>query len=281
MSKIFLTILFTVSVCISNNLDSEHTLLDTLEQRIREDYHLCTGHSTSTPLAVILEWKNSVDSIVHSDSFPEIKMRFLSDTDLNPKDIRPCEVVNWHQREIENTLTTEGKIEAIRKKKETAERDSLTVMEELAALEQSPIDFYDIPGRISRKSFEWLISRIPHSSIENRGLFYRVDSIPIGEGYFRGTFYFDRNGVLNKYELESYHFPADSVNTRVRHKAEILTEHFISKTEQSPSIYRVAFLEIKQCEPSLYRCWEDYSLPVSVKLGVRNHKYFAKTVVRY
>ncbi len=274
-------VFFVILLFITFGIALEPAFFDSLEQRMRDDYHLCTENSKDTSLKTIIQWKHSTDSIIDSESYDTIFSHFIKATGLDPAEIRPCEPIVWYQREIDQMKDTEKIMNEIRKEKSAAKRDSLAVMEELSGLETSPVDFKGIPANTSRRSFMWLITRTPHASLEDRGLFFQVDSIAIGEGYFRGTFYFNRNGQYNMYKLESYHLPADSVNTKVRTDAALLSAYFEEKIGRAPETHNVGFLEIKQDNPSPYRSWPDVTPGVTVKLATHNHNYYAKCVIDY
>jgi len=104
--------------------------------------------------------------------------------------------------------------------------------------------------------------------------------VPVGERSLPGQFHFDKNGKLDRYELEGPSFPIDSLYISVWPLAEYLASFFRNAVGSLPlRVNRLDRQDILEGKLSLCKVWSDPKWSVAVGLSVLNYRYYAKAVV--
>lgn len=259
------------------NIDT--TFIRNLEKEYRNNYRNCTGDTTNQPLAKILLWKQSFDSITRSQKFGALEKQYSDENHLEKTKPSPCEIVLWSKnkdqkkREIDSLAVESNKIEKQWK------IDSLTIAREIGNSRKTTCDYANIPFGISKKSLITLAERAGVRQLKDDGdcLYFSNHNDSI---FSTIAFYFDTNDVYKKYAIESSSLPLDSLDTFIRGYAEKLATFFQKKIgNKAPQTNYIGRFDIVENSLSIYKQWKLDTITVYIGLATFNNRFYAKAIV--
>jgi len=269
-------ILLHGSLClVSANND---LLFDEIEERIRDDYRICTGDSTNPPLANILAWQKQINHVISSPSYKGLVKRYLALTGLSPKDIRPCQVIRWAQQQKRMNAQIVKSLTQQQRLREIAKSDSLTVMKELSSSIATPLDFMAIPFGLSPFSVAWIVKKNKANLTTPTENVLQADSIVIKGIPFTASFIFDSLNRYYRYELQSQSGPADSLNNVIRLHADTLAAYFEDILGPPTHINRIGLFDIRPGNITLQKIWYTDMVDVVIGFGTKNYVYYAHAI---
>ncbi|MBD3347512.1 MAG: hypothetical protein GF401_20845 [Chitinivibrionales bacterium] len=252
-----------------------------LENKYRTEYNKCTGDNRDVNLSIILMWKKQMNHWIKSVEYPVLRNAYRDSTGDTTTNILPCMVYHW-RRALEKQRKEKEAVrvrDSIRRENEIAE--SLMVARELKHNPLSPYDITGIPFGINRNAFIHLFKKYYSNEIVDAPDCILVNDFTWGKKQLPTTFYFDNNNNYHRYEIETMHFPADSLDTVVRRDALYIADLMAEKLAPPQTVYRVGLFDIKKDHSAPYREWSDSTHRMVIYLATQMYLYNAKTVVEY
>jgi hypothetical protein len=247
---------------------------DTLLATYQKEYVECTGDQGPQSVKYLVAWKERLDEWIKSKDFAEQLADFKKCVDSSGA-ITPCKLRDWAARhKTEQDAREHAVVNYV-----LENNDSIEAIESLGRNPASAFDFPGIPFGVSRNIFSYLFKRGHTGGLEAKDAFFYVTDMPWGAGAYLTAFYFNKNDMFYKYEIETPGLPADSLNIAVRPAASILASLFEKKLGPAGREYHVGYFDIKSKELSPLKKWDDAEHVALIGLSVLKYRYYAKVVV--
>lgn len=276
--RFFIIFLSATFSTIFSQENSGSLFFSELEKNILKEYQLCTGDSLPTRKA-LLKWKSDINFLTESQDYPAIVKKYADETGMDPLDVRPCQIINWSIQRLREKNEAAVLLEQSKRQILSKRVDSLYLHQELSKNPAKSYQFRNIPFGITKKGFMFLADQFRNLTDEGNSVI--VDSILLGSLVLKGAFHFDRNGLLNQYELESANAPLDSLDPWVRPQADsmaiVMQRKIGSDADHS---YRVGRFDITQGRLAILKLWNLPEATVYAGLATSNYRYYAKLIVK-
>jgi hypothetical protein len=247
---------------------------DTLQATYQKEYVECTGDQGPQSIKYLVAWKDRLAEWTKSKDFAEQLADFKKCVDPSGA-ITPCKLRDWAARhKAEQDAKEHAVVNYV-----LENNDSIEAIESLGRNPASAFDFPGIPFGVSRNIFSYLFKRGHTGRLEAKDAFFYVTDMPWGAGAYLTAFYFNKNDVFYKYEIETPGRPGDSLNTAVRPAASELISLFEQKLGPAGREYRVGYFDIKSKELSPLKKWDDADHVALIGLSAFKYRYYAKVVV--
>lgn len=275
---LFLLLIYKNSFCKENT--SEKNILDNMELSIRNRYKACTRDSSFRSLNSLLSWKYSIDSLTGLPEYPNMLKKYQEETGVNPNNITPCDIKDWHERNIKEKAETDSVIQKhVELTKQKKEKMAL-IQKSISDHKRSSLDFLEIPFGITKNTFHFLVKQTNLVISQETESYAALDSIFLGNYSYSCAFHFNADNNYYKYELESESFPLDSLDKRIRLMADNLIFYFRQKTGKPPDhSYRVGRFDIVSGRLSALAMWRIDDTFVYIGLASHKYNYYAKAIV--
>lgn len=268
-------LIFFISLAFSQTLQYEEqdTFFNELELQIIEDFKKCTNDTTVPELKYLLEWKDRIHLQTKTKEYQEILKEYMAVTGILDN-IMPCQVLAWHKSRINFLDHHESK--AAKQVIGNSDRivDSIGYLNEKLRNPSSKFDFEEIPFGFSKKYF----LKKYNEKFGNSPVAY--DTIFITEHYlYKDTpfilrFYFDENQRFYAYDIESYSYSGNDLNSKVRVASDLIKEKMIKNIGKPNVLNRIGFFDIKTNKPTLYAKWYQKSIKANLYFAIRDERYF-------
>lgn len=277
----FITILFLIlpGIYASENAEQDSFFL-TREKELIEQYRLCTGDTATTAVDSLLRWKNSINLRTEMPEYKEILREFIQTTGII-KDILPCQVLNWHLARLHYLKSHEDSLQHLLLMKSDYTVDSFRVSNELKQNPASKFDFSNMPFGLSKKVFGHLLHQKFAYPVVDIKRYLLIEHFPLADNPFLVKFYFNRYTRYYQYDIESYRFSGDSLNTVVRMQAALLKDYLAQRIGPPDRVYRIGYFDIKSGIITPYAKWERDDFTVIIGLSIQNNRYFTRATVTY
>ncbi len=276
--RFFIIFLSAIFSTIFSEDDSDSLFFSELEKKLLQEYRLCTGDSLPSRKA-LLKWKADINALIESQEYSELVKSYANETGLDPLDVLPCQIRNWHIQKLREKKETAELLEQSKKEIIRKRADSLYLHQELSKKPARSYQFGNIPLGITKKGFMLLANQFRNLNDEGNSVI--LDSILFGSLVLKGAFHFDRNGLLDQYELESETVPLDSLDSRARPQADsmaVIMQRKIGRTADHS--YRVGRFDITQGRLAVLKLWTFPEATVYTGLATSNYRYYAKLIVK-
>ena len=274
----FIIFLNAIFFSFSSQEGSDSLFFSELEKKILQEYQLCNGDSLPSRKA-LLKWKSEINFLIESQDYPALVKKYADETGIDPLNARPCEILNWSNQQLRRKNEDAAFLEQSKKDILKRRADSLYALQELMRNPEKPYQFEKIPFGITKKGF--LILAGSYRNLSDEGNLVIVDSILIGSLVLTGAFHFDRNGLLNQYELESASAPLDSLDPWVRPQADSMAAFMQRKIGSAADhSFRVGRFDITKGRLAILKLWNLPEASVYAGLATSNYRYYAKLIVR-
>jgi hypothetical protein len=262
------------SWCFAAEQATETLFFDTLETAFRKQYVECTGDSLRVDIKYIFAWKEQLDEWAKSKECADLRADYKKNVDSaavpSPCKLRAWALVNKSRQDSREHGVVNGIL---------ASDDSIEVEEALKAHPAGAFDFPGIPFGVSRNIFSYLFKKKYSYGLLAKDAFLYVENMPWEGANYLTAFYFDKNDMFYKYEIETPGLPADSLNTVVRPTALHLASVFEQKLGAPRREYRVGYFDIKSKELSPLIKWDAADYSAIIGLSVFKYRYYAKAIV--
>lgn len=240
-----------------------------LEGELRSDYFSCTGDTAQLPVGELVAWKHWTDSLIGLPNYKKTAKEYQNKTGRSPVKDGACVVVLW-KRQTDSLKAIDS----------AAAKEKANLLAEVHSLPKLPCAIGNIPFGITQLSFVQLAGKARFGMLSYEGVTMVCQKVPVGERSLPGRFHFDKNGKLDRYELEGPSFPIDSLYTSVWPLAEYLASFFWNAIGSPPlRVNRVNQQDIVEGKLSLCKVWSAPAWSVAVGLSVLKYRYYAKVVV--
>jgi hypothetical protein len=271
-------ILFFSQIIFALQLDT--TFINSMEKKLRLSYKKCTGDMRiAVPLKVIINWKQTIDSIIQSKEYSGITAQFEKETRISPSKAEPCEIIEWYRMNMHLKTETENEITLQKKKRDKENADSLAMLKDFNSQKTSAADYKNIPFGIARKN---LIKKLHYLNmiIASTDKKWIVCSIT-GDDFLRNiAFHLSENNFYCKYEIESVTCSIDSLDTYLRPHAEHFAASFEDRLHKKPdATYRIGKFEILEGSLSVYKAWILDRHSIFIGYSVFDNRYYVKIIV--
>ncbi len=276
-------ILFIISLFTPQSLHagkSDDTIFfKFIEQKIRLDYQTCTGDYSPIPLSKLIQWKNSIDSVVARNDYPGILQSFFEDSSNSNSRSLPCEIVAWYQNKMfdKHSKDSLAKVAAKAAIKKTS--DSLMLANKLSIVKRTPVDIMDIPFGVSHRIVVTLLTNRGITDIvDHKSILYYTDSS--SQTFFIRAFFFNESGTYYKYETETRTVRPDSLDMVLRPLLLNMEALYRELTSSEPSkTYYIGFNDITHGKLSISKTWNIKGIKIITGLSIHNNLFYAKSIV--
>ncbi|MBD3322383.1 MAG: hypothetical protein GF350_14880 [Chitinivibrionales bacterium] len=277
--RFFLYLLIVTCALRAVDRSEEEQFVTEIEEQYRSEYSLCTGDNRDVNLEIILMWKKQMNTWIESVEYGSILRHYRDSTGDTSQTVIPCTVYHWLRKREEHKRKAEEAVirDSLRREKEIAE--SLAVVRDLQKNPSSPFDLIGIPFGVDKKTFVYIFARKYDYSIVEAPDCILVNDFAWESKSFPTTFCFDKNGRYVRLEIESMHYPADSLDTAVRRDAHFMETMLSHKIGQPDHIHRVGLFDIKEDRPEQYREWGTGPYTACIYLATKLYLYNAVTVI--
>lgn len=260
----------------------QYETLDTffidLKNRIIEEYRFCTEDTLTTGLDSILRWKQSINLLTEMKDYADIRREFVYHTGITTEAL-PCEMLRWHLDRLRYLRGKEDSVRCALLDQSDAQVDSIRLYKELHDNLASSFDFPGIPFGITKKVFEYLFNKQFSYPLNNKGAFMMIEHLPIQGVPFIVKFYFTNKSVFNKYEIESYSFPGDQLNSTLRNQASLLKTIVEQNIGPPDRLYRVGYFDIKSDVLTPYVAWNKNTHHVVIGFSIEKNRFLVRQIV--
>ncbi len=276
-------VLFILCLCMQQLLHadkSDDTLFfKFIEQKIRLDYQTCTGDHSPVPLNKLIQWKNSINSVVTRNDYPQILRSFSEDSSNRNSRSLPCDVAAWYQNQMYDKHTKDSLANIAAKAAVKKTSDSLLLAKELSEVKRTPVDIMDIPFGISHRSVITLLTNRGITDIvDQRSFLYYTDSN--SQTFFIRAFFFNDSGTYYKYETETRTVRPDSLDMVLRPL--LLTMEALYReltSSKSSKTFYIGFNDITHGKLSISKTWTTKGIKIYTGLSMHNNLFYAKSIV--
>lgn len=249
-----------------------------LEKEILKEYQFCKGDSTIPSRKALIRWKSDINFLTESNNYSELLRNYVKETSMDPTLVRPCEILNWVNLQKSNSNETDKLLIQSRKSILSKRDDSLFIVDEFKRNPLKPYHFDGIPLGVTKRGL-MLLSEAKNIRLTEKGDHFIADSIKIGSQFVTCAFYFDKNGLFHKYELESSTGSLDSLDSFIRPLADSLGAFMQNKIGNPDHCYRIGRFDITKNKLSVYKSWNFQDAMVYLGLAVYDYRYYAKLIV--
>lgn len=268
-NKLLPILLFLITAHTASAGKPDSVSGDKFEGVLRADYFTCTGDTAQRPVSELVAWKHRIDSLIGLPGFNRTAKEYQRKTGRSPVKDGPCAVALWKRR-----------TDSLRAVDSAAAKEKADLLTEVNSLPKLPCALAGIPFGITRQSFVMLAGKAHLGMLSDQGETMLCQKVPVGERFLPGQFHFDKDGKLDKYELEGPSFPVDSLYAAVWPLAEQLALFFRNALGTPPlRVNRVDRQDIVEGKLSICNVWSDPKWSVSIGLSVQKFRYYAKAVV--
>ena len=260
--------------------DEVNKFFDTLEYKLREDYRICSGDSSTRTISQLLIWKRRIDAFTESDSFKTIAQAFYKETGLSAFEVNPCKILLWKNNNQKEMIRVDQLFSDDLVARQKKIQDSLHIATVLQNASISTLDFAGIPFGITKNSFIRFVNFKLNAPFKDEESIIQFKQVSIEGIIVNAAFHFDKNGYYRMYEFESEGGPLDSLDSKVRLESEELAAFIEFKSGSPPShIFRIGRFDITQGRLAIERSWNLQSVSAFAGLATFRYHYYAKAVV--
>lgn len=276
----FLIIFFITSQLFSQSIkyEEQDIFFTEMIKNLQNSYIECTGDTNIPEIKYLLEWKNRIHLQTETKEYKEILKEYIIITGIL-EDILPCHVLNWHKSRIRFLQDNEESAKKKLLEKNDKTVDSLRYAKELKLNPKSKFDFKNIPFGFSKKSFIKLFNKKLKTHFNDYDSLLEVEHFIIKETPYILKFFFNKENRYYKYEVESYAFSGNDLNSKIRPAADILKNNLETKIGPPHQLNRIGYFDIKPAKPSLYCKWITDNHEAFIYYAIREEKYFTKLKV--